>query len=33
MNPVARAPVRSYGNRYEEAFERDELVVGLLTAA
>jgi len=24
---------RRYGNGHEEAFERDELVVGLLTAA
>lgn len=33
MNPVAQLPVRRYGKCHDEAFERDELVVGLLTAA
>jgi hypothetical protein len=33
MNPVARLPVRRYGDSHDEAFERDALVVGLLTAA
>jgi hypothetical protein len=33
MNPVARPGVRRYGGCHDEAFERDELVVGLLTAA
>jgi hypothetical protein len=33
MNPVARPGVRRYGKCHDDAFERDELVVGLLTAA
>jgi len=33
MNPVARRTVRRYGKDHDKAFERDELVVGLLTAA
>jgi hypothetical protein len=32
-NPVARAIVRRYGKFHDKAFERDALVVGLLTAA
>ncbi len=32
-NPVAPGRLRRYGKWHEEAFERDELVVGLLTAA
>jgi hypothetical protein len=32
-NPVAWWAVRRYGKCHDDAFERDELVVGLLTAA
>jgi hypothetical protein len=33
MKPVARRAVRRYGKCHDDAFERDALVVGQLTAA